>query len=71
MSPEVDAAIIAGIVALISLGPTTAVAIIGIRKTRENTQDSIKAQHDQLKETLAEQYVRTLNERFATATDSK
>jgi hypothetical protein len=58
MSPEVEAALIAGIVSLISLGGTVAVAIIGFRTTRSVTGS-----------TLAEQRTRTLNERFATAAE--
>ena len=58
MSPQVEAAFIAGIVSLISLGGTVVVAIIGFRTTRNVTGS-----------TLAEQRTRTLNERFATAAD--
>ena len=56
MSPPVEAALIAGVVSLISLGGTVLVAIIGFRTTRSVTGS-----------TLAEQRARTLNERFATA----
>jgi hypothetical protein len=58
MSPQVQAALIAGIVSLISLGGTVVVAVIGFRTTRNVTGS-----------TLAEQHSRTLNERFATAAD--
>ena len=56
MNPQVEAALIAGIVSLISLAGTVVVAIIGFRTTRNVTGS-----------TLAEQRTRTLNERFATA----
>src|SRR5689334_7800894 len=56
MSPQIEAAIIAGVVSLISLGGTVVVAVIGFRTTRSVTGS-----------TLAEQRTRTLNERFATA----
>src|SRR5215467_2478497 len=58
MSPQVEAALIAGVVSLISLGGTVVVAVIGFRTTRSVTGS-----------TLAEQRTRTLNERFATAAD--
>jgi uncharacterized protein YjbI with pentapeptide repeats len=58
VSPQVEAALIAGIVSLISLGGTVIVAVIGFRTTRSVTGS-----------TLAEQRTRTLNERFATAAD--
>jgi uncharacterized protein YjbI with pentapeptide repeats len=56
MNPQVEAALIAGIVSLISLGGTVIVASIGFRTTRNVTGS-----------TLTEQRTRTLNERFATA----
>ena len=56
MSPQVEAALIAGVVSLISLGGTVVVAVLGFRTTRSVTGS-----------TLAEQHTRTLNERFATA----
>ena len=56
MNPQIEAALIAGIVSLISLGGTVVVAVIGFRTTRSVTGS-----------TLAEQRTRTLNERFATA----
>jgi hypothetical protein len=58
MSPQVEAALIAGIVSLISLGGTVVVAAVGFRTTRRVTGS-----------TLAEQRLRTLNERFATAAE--
>ncbi len=58
MSPEIESAIIAGVVSLISLGGTVVVAAIGFRTTRSVTGS-----------TLAEQHLRTLNERFATAAE--
>src|SRR5215469_3570433 len=58
MNPQVEAALIAGIVSLISLGGTVIVAAVGFRTTRSVTRS-----------TLAEERVRTLNERFATAAD--
>lgn len=80
MSPEVEAAIIAGGVGVL----TVIVALYGTRKTSRDTRDglnkqlaeqrealttTLKAQGDQLDKTLAEQRTRTLNERFATAAD--
>jgi len=56
VNPQVEAALIAGIVSLISLGGTVVVAVFGFRTTRSVTGS-----------TLAEQRTRTLNERFATA----
>ena len=58
MNPQVEAALIAGIVSLISLGGTVIVASIGFRTTRNVTGS-----------TLTEQRTRTLNERFATAAE--
>ena len=58
MGPTVEAALIAGVVSLISLGGTVVVAVIGFRTTRRVTGS-----------TLAEQRARTLNERFATAAE--
>src|SRR5580704_5322381 len=58
MNPQVEAALIAGVVSLISLGGTVIVAVLGFRTTRSVTGS-----------TLAEQSIRTLNERFATAAD--
>jgi uncharacterized protein YjbI with pentapeptide repeats len=58
VSSQIEAALIAAVVSLISLGGTILVAIIGFRTTRSVTGS-----------TLAEQRARTLNERFATAAD--
>ena len=69
MSPEVTAAIIAGSVGIITVIATVIVQIVGFRSTRANTERQIKATHDQLDRTLAEQRTRTLNERFATAAE--
>lgn len=80
MNPQVEAAVIAGIVSLISLGGTVVVAVRGLHSTRQATAEmtesnrqttdaNIKAQREQLDKTLEEQHVRTLNERFATAVD--
>jgi len=58
VNPQVEAAFVAGVVSLISLGGTVVVAAIGFRTTKSVTGS-----------TLAEQRARTLNERFATAAD--
>jgi hypothetical protein len=58
VSPQIEAALIAGVVSLISLGGTVVVAVIGFRTTRSVTFS-----------TLAEEHLRTLNERFATAAE--
>jgi hypothetical protein len=58
MNPQVEAAVIAGIVSLISLGGTVVVAVFGFRANKTLTGS-----------TLAEQHIRTLNERFATAAE--
>jgi hypothetical protein len=58
MNAQVEAALIAGVVSLISLGGTVVVAVIGFRTTRSVTGS-----------TLAEQRLRTMNERFATAAE--
>jgi Pentapeptide repeats (9 copies) len=78
MGPEVEAAIIAGGVGVL----TVIAAFYGTRKTSRDTKDglnkqlteqrealdrTLKEQRDQLDKTLAEQRMRTLNERFATA----
>jgi uncharacterized protein YjbI with pentapeptide repeats len=65
MNPQVDAALIAGAVSLISLAGTVAVAIVGFRTTTKVTDKAIGAQREQ----LTEARTRTLNERFATAAD--
>ena len=80
MNPEVEAAVIAGIVSIVSLGGTVTVAIFGFRTTvkatkmtadeaHTDTAATLEAQRVQLDETLREQHIRTLNERFATATE--
>ncbi len=78
MSPEVEAAIIAAGVGILTLIG----AVYGTRKTSQDTKDALnqqlteqgeqldktlKTQGDQLDRTLTEQRTRTLNERFATA----
>ena len=80
MNPQVVAALIAAVVGLISLIGTVVVAIVGFRTTRRVAERTIEAGHketsralaeqrDQLERTLAEQHVRTLNERFSSAAD--
>jgi ribosomal protein L29 len=69
MSPEVTAAIIAGGVGIVTVIATVIVQIVGFRSTKANTGQQIKATHEQLDRTLAEQRTRTLNERFATAAE--
>jgi uncharacterized protein YjbI with pentapeptide repeats len=80
MSPEVTAAIIAGSVGMVTLIATVIVQIVGFRSTKANTEQQIKATHkdtadtlghqrEQLDITLAQQRIRTLNERFATAAE--
>jgi hypothetical protein len=66
MDSQVEAALIAGIVSLISLGGTVVVAWRGFHATKQVTADTLAAQREQLDRTLEEQHVRTLNERFAT-----
>ena len=41
----------------------------GAAETHKDTADTLAAQREQLDRTLAEQHVRTLNDRFATAAD--
>src|ERR1035441_2233028 len=80
MNPQIEAALIAGVVSLISLGGTVVVALRGFHATMQATRltidqshkdtfDTLAAQHELLDKTLAEQRVRTLNERFATAAE--
>ena len=80
MSPQVEAAIIAGCVGILTLIGTVIAQIVGFRSTRANTERQINAQREQLdktlmaqseqlKQTLTEQRTRTLNERFATAAE--
>jgi hypothetical protein len=69
MSPEVEAAIIAGAVGVL----TVIVSLYGTRKTSKDTRDGLNKQlmeqREALRQTLAEDRARTLNERFATAAD--
>jgi hypothetical protein len=80
MSPEVEAAIIAGGVGVL----TVIAALYGTRKTSQDTKAglgkqlteqrealdrTLKEQREQLDRTLAEERTRTLNERFATAAE--
>jgi Pentapeptide repeats (9 copies) len=80
MSPEVTAAIIAACVSFLTLIGTLAAQYYGRRtasrdaeksfaEQREQLNETLKAQGDQLDKTLAEQRTRTLNERFATAAE--
>ena len=80
MSPQVEAAIIAGIVGLISFGGTIVVGRWNFHATTQatektvnaghkNTADMLMVQREQLYKTLDEQRIRTLNERFATAAE--
>jgi uncharacterized protein YjbI with pentapeptide repeats len=80
MSPQIEAALIAAVVSLISLGGTVAVAFRSFHATKQATVDTIvgqrdqldqtlAAQRDQLNRTLADQHAKTLNERFATAAE--
>ena len=80
MSPEVTAAVIAASVSVLTLVGTLTAQYLGRRATSRDTQEALEeqrthldktleAQSDQLKQTLAAQRTRTLNERFATAAD--
>jgi hypothetical protein len=80
MSPEITAAIIAGSVGIVTVIATVIVQIVGFRATRANTEQQIRATHqdtadtlsqqsEHLDKTLAEQRTRTLNERFSTAAE--
>jgi uncharacterized membrane-anchored protein YhcB (DUF1043 family) len=55
MNPQVEAAFIAGLVSLISLGGTVAVAVIGFRTTRTVTEKTVQSGHEDTRETLTEQ----------------
>ena len=66
MNPQVEAAVIAGAVSLISLGGTAFVAFLGFRTTKSVTESTVRAgredtgkalaeQREQLDKTLAEQ----------------
>jgi uncharacterized membrane-anchored protein YhcB (DUF1043 family) len=52
MNPQVEAALIAGIV---SLGGTVAVAVFGFRTTKTVTEKAVQAGHEDTRETLTEQ----------------
>ena len=71
MSPQIEAAIIAASVGVLTLIATVVTQYLGRRATSRETKTTLdrtlKAQSHQLKQTLAEQRTRTLNERFATA----
>jgi uncharacterized protein YjbI with pentapeptide repeats len=73
MDPGIAAAIIAAAVGLLSLIGTLIVQIYGIRRTSRDTDaivhEQLGQQREQLERTLAEQRLRTWNERFATAVD--
>src|SRR5690348_1261898 len=80
MDPQVQSALIAAGVSIISIGGTVVVAWRGFHATKQVTKDAVEgahkdtaatidAQKEQLRKTLAEQHVRTLNERFATAAE--
>lgn len=80
MNPQIEAALIAGGVSLISLGGTVVVALRGFHATMQatrlsadqshrDTSETLAAQRELLDSTLAEQRFRTLNERFATAAE--
>jgi hypothetical protein len=58
VNPQISAALIAAGVSIVSLTGTVVVAVVGLRTTRSLSE-----------KTLAEQRLRTLNERFDTATD--
>src|SRR6516164_11257696 len=82
MSPQIEAAIIAASVGVLTLIATVVTQYLGRRATSRDTRTTLdrtlkaqrkqlrktlKAQSHQLEQTLAEQRTRTLNERFATA----
>ncbi len=80
MNPTIVASIIAGIVTLISVVGTLIVARWGFQATMKaakttaeeahvDTDKTLIEQREQLEKTLAEQHVRTLNERFGTAAE--
>ena len=69
MSPQVEAAIIASGVGVLTLIGTLVVQFYGIRRTSRDTEKTLGEQGKQLDRTLAEQRTRTMNERFATAAD--
>src|SRR5262249_33713884 len=63
MSPEVEAAIIAGCVGVLTVIGT----LYGVRRASRDTEKALKEQSEQLDRTLNEQRTRPLNERFAPA----
>jgi hypothetical protein len=78
MSPQVEAAIIAASVGMVTLIATVITQYLGRRATSRDTERTLAEQgkhldrtlaeqREQLDKTLAEQRTRTLNERFATA----
>jgi len=67
MSPQVTAAIIAASVSFLTLIGTLASQYFGRRATSRDTQEAFEQQRLQLDRTFAEQRIRSLNERFATA----
>jgi hypothetical protein len=80
MSPQIEAALIAGVVTLISVVGTLVVTRWGFQATMNATKltaeeahaDTLRTlteQREQLDRMLEEQHVRTLNERFATAAE--
>jgi uncharacterized protein YjbI with pentapeptide repeats len=80
MDPQIEAALIAGGVSIISLGGTVVVALRGFYATMQatrlsadqshrDTSETLAAQRELLDKTLAEQRFRTLNERFTTAAE--
>ena len=73
MTPEVEAAVIAGCFGVLTVILTVAVQLYGTRKTSRDTQETLKEQlaeqREQLNETLAAERGRTLNELFGSADD--
>src|SRR5689334_22112552 len=69
MSPQVEAAIIAASVGVLTLIATVVTQYLGRRATSRDTQRALEEQGKQLDRTLAEQRTRTLNERPATAAE--
>src|SRR5262249_62053236 len=67
MSPAITSAIIAAGVSLLTLIGTLVAQYLGRRATSRDTQQALEEQRKQLDRTLAEQRLRTLNERFATS----
>src|SRR5262245_32734344 len=73
MSPEANAAVIAGIFGVVTVLATVAAQLYGSYKTSKDTRGTLETQlaeqRDELNTTLAQQRDQTLNERFATAAD--